>query len=94
MYASNRLRILGSVTCAAAAAVLVAGCASMPGSMRAGLAMVADRSDFKDSSVFEGSQDRGNVGWKVFGEFDLVVGRNQRNVRPDFILIVPRTRTS
>ena len=38
--------------------------------MRAGLAMVADRSDFKDSSVFEGSQDRGNVGWKVFGEFD------------------------
>jgi hypothetical protein len=32
--------------------------------------MVMDRTDYKDYSLFEGSQDRGNIGWKIFGQYD------------------------
>ena len=70
MRAMNKLRILRSVSFAVVAAVLVAGCASTPGSYRAGLALLIDKSDFKDSSLFQGSQDRSNVGWKLFGQYD------------------------
>jgi hypothetical protein len=32
--------------------------------------MLFDRSDFKDPLLFQGSQDRGNLGWKIYGLYD------------------------
>jgi len=70
MSTVSRQKTLKSAIVAGLGTVLLAGCASIPGSVRGGAALVMDKSGFKDSSVYQGSQDRGNVGWKLFGQFD------------------------
>lgn len=65
----NRHKILG----AGISAVVIAGCAGLPPpeiSGAAGAAIFMSRTDFKDYSQFQGSQDRSDMGWKVYGEFD------------------------
>lgn len=79
MRTNCRQHVQRSVSFIVLAAVLLAGCASAPpATIRAGLAMVMDESNFKDASLFQGSQDRKNLGWKIFGAYDP--GRKERVV--------------
>ncbi len=52
------------------AALLFAGCVTTEGTVSGGAAFFASETDFKDLSLFSGSQDKSDNGWKVFLGFD------------------------
>ncbi|MDJ0910710.1 MAG: outer membrane beta-barrel protein [Woeseiaceae bacterium] len=52
------------------AALLAAGCVTTEGKLSGGAAFFVSETDFKDLSVFSGSQDKSDTGWKVFLGFD------------------------
>lgn len=80
MNTINRHKILGATFYAGLTAALLAGCATGPAKFdsKVGMDLFMSRSDFKDYSRFEGSQDRSDMGWKVYGELDP--GENEKVV--------------
>ena len=73
MNTINKHKLLRAVLYTGLATALATGCANklpMNGDMSVGAAMFMSRSDFKDYSLFQGSQDRSDMGWKLYGEFD------------------------
>ncbi len=69
MRTTNWQRIIKAILLTGVTVGLVAGCATA-GSYKAGFVANTNKSNFKDKTYFDGSQDRGNLGWKLHGVYD------------------------
>ena len=71
MNTINRHKIFATLF-AGVTAALLAGCATAPNvfETKVGMDLLMSRTDFKEYSQYEGSQDRSDMGWKVYGELD------------------------
>ena len=70
MKTMQRNKVLWAIAGAATSLILLSGCANTPYTWGGGLGLMGNCSNFKDPSLFTGSESHNNIGGRIYGKFD------------------------